>query len=45
LKLKEILPFEKNVRLKYDEEEMEVLKQSIQDRSDIGNIDVYHIIK
>lgn len=45
LKLKEIEPFEHNVRLDYDTEELERLKQSIQENWNIWNIDVFHIIQ
>ncbi len=45
LRIKDIEPFEKNVRRQYDEEDMENLRKSIQNRDDIGNIDVYHIEK
>jgi len=44
LKLSEIEPFEKNVRKDYDPDDMELLKQSILSRSDIWNIDVFHIL-
>jgi hypothetical protein len=45
LTLKEIEPFEKNVRRDYDEEPMERLKDSIKQWWNIDNIDVYHIKK
>lgn len=45
LPLKDIEPFEHNVRIDYDQEPMERLKQSIQDNGNIWNIDVFHIIK
>lgn len=45
LKLKDIEEFDKNVRQNYDIEDMEDLKKSIKSRSDIWNIDVYHITK
>ena len=45
LRIKDIEPFEKNVRTKYNTEELETLKESIKQRSDIGNIDVFHIKK
>ena len=43
IRVGDIKPFSKNVRLKYDDEDMDNLKQSIKNRSDIWNIDVYYI--
>lgn len=44
LALKDIIPFEDNVRIEYDEEALSRLKQSIKENGNIWNIDVVHIV-
>ena len=45
LRLKDIEPFEGNVRIEYDQDELDLLKDSIKNHKNIWNIDVFHIQK